>query len=107
MRAGTIHEKTSMKLCLMVTLAALAAGGSAFAQQPGPGAGAGAGPPPEVVAAREAVRAACAADFKTLCDGKQGHERMMCLRDNADKASQPCKDAMAKMPARQPRRPAA
>lgn len=91
-----------MKLSLLVTLAALAVGGSAVAQQPGPGAG----PSPEVVAAREAVRAACAADFKTLCDGKQGREMMMCLRDNADKTSQPCKDAMAKMPARQPRPPA-
>jgi hypothetical protein len=87
-----------MKLSLLVTLAALAVGGSAAAQQPGPS--------PDVIAAREAVRAACAADFKTLCDGKQGREMMMCLRDNADKASQPCKDAMAKMPARQPRPPA-
>jgi multidrug efflux system membrane fusion protein len=93
-----------MKLSLLVTLAALAVGGSALAQQPGPGTGAGLSP--DVIAAREAMRAACAADFKTLCDGKQGREMMMCLRDNADRASQPCRDAMAKMPPRQPRPPA-
>ncbi|MDB5444527.1 MAG: hypothetical protein JWP73_2903 [Phenylobacterium sp.] len=93
-----------MKLSLLVTLAALAAGGSALAQEPGPGGGGGLSP--EVRAAREAVRTACAADFKTFCDGKQGREMMMCLRDNADKTSQPCKDAMAKMPPRQPRPPA-
>jgi hypothetical protein len=44
------------------------------------------------------MQQACAADMKTLCDGKEGREAMMCLvRDNADKASQPCKDAIAKM----------
>lgn len=93
-----------MKLIVLATLAALAVGGSAFAQEPAPGAGAG--PSPDIMAARQAMRAACAADFKTLCEGKQGAEAMMCLRDNADKTSQPCKDAMAKMPRRQPRPPA-
>ena len=87
-----------MKLSIMVTLAALAVGGSALAQQPAPGGGGGQSP--EVVAARQAMRAACAADFKTLCDGKEGREAFMCLRQNADKASAGCKDAMSKMPAR-------
>ncbi len=41
---------------------------------------------------------ACAADMKTLCGDKTGREQMMCMmRDNADKVSQPCKDAMAKV----------
>ena len=84
-----------MKLRIAITLAALAVAGSAFAQPP---AGGGGGTPsPEMQAARKAVMESCAADQKTLCDGKTGRESMMCLRDNADKVSAPCKDAMAKM----------
>lgn len=85
-----------MKLQILTALAALAVAGAAVAQ---PGPGGGGGPPsPEMQAARAAMREACAADMKTLCDGKEGREAMMCLmRDNADKASQPCKDAMTKM----------
>jgi hypothetical protein len=93
-----------MKLSILVSLAALAVSGSAFAQEPAPGGGAG--PSPEMMAARQAMRAACAADMKTLCDGKQGREMMMCMRENADKVSAPCKDAMAKMPRRGPPPPA-
>jgi hypothetical protein len=48
-------------------------------------------------AARAAMREACAADMQKLCEGKTGREGFMCLRENADKASQGCKDAMAKM----------
>ena len=85
-----------MKLSLAIGLAALAIGGPAFAQPPG-------GPPsPEMHAARQAMMQACSADLKTLCDGKQGREMMMCLRENEPKASQPCKDALAKLPRRQP-----
>jgi len=84
-----------MKLQIAITLAALAIGGSAFAQEP---AGGGRpAPTPEMQAARQAMRQACAADMKTLCDGKEGREAMMCMRDNAEKVSQPCKDAMMKM----------
>lgn len=87
-----------MKLHIAVALAAMAIGGSALAQEPP----AGGGPNPEMQAAQQAMRQACAADMKTLCDGKQGREAMMCMRDNAEKVSAPCKDAMAKMPRRQP-----
>jgi hypothetical protein len=85
-----------MKLRIAITLAALAVAGSAFAQPP---AGGGGGTPsPEMQAARKAVMESCAADQKTFCDGKTGRESMMCLmRDNVDKVSQPCKDAIAKM----------
>ena len=88
-----------MKLQLATMLGALALAGAAFAQQPPPpGPGGGPAPSPEMQAARQAMREACAADMKTLCDGKEGREAMMCLvRDNADKASQGCKDAIAKM----------
>jgi hypothetical protein len=86
-----------MKLRIAVTLAALALAGSAFAQPP---AGGGGGPSPEMQAARQAMMQACSADMKTLCADKTGREAFMCLRQNADKASQPCKDAMSKMPAR-------
>ena len=91
-----------MKLRIAITLAALAMAGSAFAQPP---AGGGT-PSPEMQAARQAVAQACAADMKTLCDGKAaGRETFMCLRENADKASGACKAAMAKMP-RRPQPPA-
>jgi len=86
-----------MKLTVLLSLGALAVSGAAFAQAP---AGGGQAPSPEMQAAREAMRAACAADFKTLCDGKEGREAFMCLRENAEKASPACKDAMSKMPAR-------
>ena len=83
-----------MKLQILTTLAALAVAGAAFAQQPAPS--------PEMQAAREAMTKACAADMKTLCDGKMGREMMMCMRENTEKVSAPCKDAMSKMPRRQP-----
>jgi hypothetical protein len=92
-----------MKLQLAAAVAALAFAGAALAQPPA-GGGGGQAPSPEMQAARQAVQQSCAADMKTLCDGKQGREAMMCMRDNSDKASQPCKDAMAKMMAA--RRPA-
>ncbi|HEV7386107.1 MAG TPA: efflux RND transporter periplasmic adaptor subunit, partial [Phenylobacterium sp.] len=38
---------------------------------------------------------ACAADMKKLCNGKQGREATMCLRQNQAKASPECKAAMA------------
>ena len=81
-----------MKLKILIALGVLAAGGAAFAQQPGGGAG-GATPDP-----RQAMRQACAADFKTLCDGKDGREAFMCLRENIEKASPACKDAVSKLP---------
>ncbi len=88
-----------MKLKSIALLAALAAA-PVFAQAPP----AGGGPSPEVRAALEAMRTACANDQKTLCDGKQGREVNQCLRANTDKLSAGCKDAMAKMP--RPQRPA-
>ena len=99
---------------LMVAAALAAAGASAVLAQDtppagGPGGGPSGGmggPSPEMRAARQAMIQACSADAKTLCEGKQGHEMMMCMRGNADKVSQPCKDAMAKMPHRGPPPPA-
>ncbi|THD80544.1 MAG: hypothetical protein E7812_07380 [Phenylobacterium sp.] len=84
-----------LKLKLLIVAGALAATTSAFAQPAG--GGGGAGQSPEMQAARTAMREACAADLKGLCDGKQGRDAMMCLRDNADKVGGGCKDAMAKM----------
>ncbi len=84
-----------MKLQIIAAIAALAFAGAASAQQPGGGGGGGASP--EMQAARQAMMQACATDAKSLCADKQGREMLMCLRDNAEKTSQPCKDAMAKM----------
>jgi len=86
-----------MKLHIAITVAALAMASASFAQQPAPGGGGGAGVSPEVQAARAAMREACAADMQKLCADKQGREAFMCLRENADKVSQGCKDAQAKM----------
>jgi hypothetical protein len=86
-----------MKLTIAIAVAALTIAGGAFAQPAG-GGGGGQAPSPEMQAARKAMTEACAADMKSLCDGKEGREAMMCLiRDNRDKASKPCQDAMAKM----------
>ena len=93
-----------MKLQILALVGALSLAG-AVAAQPPPGGGPGGPPSPEMQAARQAARAACAADMQSLCAGKEGREAMMCLRDNADKASQGCKDAMAKMRAMAPPRP--
>jgi len=95
-----------MKLTPLIILATMAMGTAALAQDPPTPGGDRPPPSPEMQAARKAVMESCAADMKTLCDGKQGREAMMCMRDNADKVSSPCKDAMAKMmAARQAARP--
>jgi hypothetical protein len=86
-----------MKLQFAAALAAIAFAGAAFAQPPGGGGGGGAGASPEMQAAMQNMRQACAADMKSLCDGKEGREGMMCLRENAAKASDGCKDAMMKL----------
>ncbi len=85
-----------MKTIVFAAAAALFAAGAAYAQDGGPPPGGG--PSPEMRALFQSVRDACANDMKTLCADKQGREAMMCMRQNADKASQPCKDAMSKLP---------
>ena len=91
-----------MKLQIAATLATLAMAGAALAPPP---AGAPA-PSPEMQAARQAMMLACAADQKTHCAFKTGRESLMCLRDNADQESAPCKDAMANMRAARQAAPA-
>lgn len=70
------------------------------AAQGGGGGGGGFTPSPEFAAARQALMQACGADMKKLCPGQEGREAFMCLRQNTDKASGACKDALAKMPRR-------
>ena len=74
------------EIAMKLTLA-----GAALAQPP---AGA---PTPAMQAARQAMMESCAADMKTLCDGKTGREALMCIRENNEKVSSPCKDALAKI----------
>jgi hypothetical protein len=91
--------RTDMRLMMLTFAATLAASAAAYAQEGGPPpGGGGGGPSPEMRALFQQARAACANDMKTLCGDKQGREAMMCLRQNSDKTSQPCKDAMAKLP---------
>ncbi len=87
-----------MKIKSVLLIAALVVGECALAQAPNV--------PPEVQAAREAVRKACASDMQSLCADKQGREAMQCLRTNSDKLSADCKDALAKLPRRPPPPPA-
>jgi hypothetical protein len=54
-------------------------------------------PSPQEQAARNAVRQSCATDIQSLCADKKGHEAMVCLRNNPDKVSAGCKDAMSKL----------
>jgi len=63
-------------------------------------AGRGFAPSPEMMAARQAMRQACAGDMQTLCPGQEGREAVMCLRQNAAKADAACQAALAKMPHR-------
>jgi len=76
-----------------------AGGGAAGAGAAGGSTGGGT-PSPEMAAARAAMVQACGADMKKICPGQEGREAFMCLRENTDKASAACKDAMAKMPHR-------
>jgi hypothetical protein len=80
-----------MKLHTLVLLAAAMVAPSVFAQAPP-------APSPEAQAARDAVTKACANE--SACTGKTGREMFQCLRTNTDKLSAPCKDALAKLPAR-------
>ena len=90
-----------MKLMPMIVLAALSVGTAAFAQDTARPA-----PTPEMQAARKAVMESCAADRQTLCSGKEGRDAMACMRENAEKLSAPCKDAMTKMRAARQAEPA-
>jgi Cysteine rich repeat len=81
---------------LFIATGALLAAPFVLAQAPG------GGPPPEVQAAIAAVRTACESDTKQYCADKQGREVFQCLRENSDKVSAGCKDALAKLPARRP-----
>ncbi len=74
-----------MKLAILA-FAAMALAAPAFAQAPAM--------TPAMQAARQTVMTQCAGDMKTYCDGKTGREMMMCMRENADKASDGCKSAM-------------
>jgi len=78
-----------------------AAGGQGGGGQSG-GGGGGFQMPPEMAAARDAMRKACDADTKKLCPGLEGREAFMCLRQNEDKQSAGCKAATAKMRAMRP-----
>ncbi len=83
-------KRATMILASALAASALLAAAAAQAQPPAPS--------PELQAARDAVRKACAEDSKALCGDKQGREMMQCMRANSDKLSAGCKDAMAKLP---------
>jgi hypothetical protein len=82
-----------MKLRTVFVMAALASAGVLQAQDQS-------APSSDRRAAVAAVRKACANDIQSLCADKQGRAVFACLRDNNDKVSADCKDAMAKMPRR-------
>ena len=80
-------------------------GASAGASPAGGSGGSGGGgftPSPEMAAARDAMRKACAADNAKLCPGLEGRDMFMCLRQNDDKLSAGCKAASAKVRALRP-----
>ena len=82
-----------MKLRTLILLGAALAAPVLYAQAPP-------APSPEMQAARDAVTKQCANE--AACTGKTGREMFQCLRTNTDKLSAPCKDALAKLPARPP-----
>lgn len=75
--------KTTIVSMTMVAMLAVAAGG-AFAQNLS-------------TAQLQALRSACASDVRAVCPGVQpgGGRILACVQANADKISQPCKDAIA------------
>ena len=86
--------------CQAALSAPRGSGGSGGGESAG-GGGVGGTASPEMTAARQAMAQACGADMKKLCPGQEGREAFMCLRQNGDKASTACKDAMAKARGRQ------
>ncbi len=48
----------------------------------------------DLSSARREARQVCVADLRSFCDGKRGRERGDCLRDNQEKFSSACRDAM-------------
>ena len=82
---------------------------SPLAVQSVPGGGERMPATPEVRAARQAMRASCAADMASLCadapppaaggaqPGEQARGRMQCLRAHAAQLSTPCRQALLAM----------
>jgi hypothetical protein len=87
-----------MKFRTLILLGAAMAAPVLYAQAPP-------APSPEIQAARDAVNKACANE--AACTGKTGREMFQCLRTNTDTLSAPCKEALAKLPARPPAAPPA
>ncbi len=77
-------------------------GGAASSSNSSGGGGGGFAPSPEMAAARDAMKKACAADNAKLCPGVEGRDLFMCMRQNEDKQSAACKASMAKMRALRP-----
>ena len=82
-------------IAIVLGAVALSVAGAAAQDQPPPGG------------AFAAVHAACEKDVQTFCGDTQPRtpERMKCMRDKRDKFSQPCKDALAKLPQNMPPKP--
>lgn len=55
-------------------------------------------PSPAMLAARQALRAACADDMQKLCPGLEGRDAFQCLRENESQLSGACQAARAKVP---------
>ena len=80
-----------MNSTVMILAASLLAAAATAPAQTAP-------PSPTLQTARASMHQVCAADQKSLCDGKQGKAMFQCLRQNNDKLSAGCKSALAKMP---------
>lgn len=77
----------------LAAAAVLLAAASAASAQPAPGQT----PSPAMQAARAKMMEQCGADMKKFCDGKEGQERGMCMREHAAEMSDGCKAAMQEM----------
>ena len=81
-----------MKLALLAVAAALVAAPAAFAQDSAPAGG----PSPAMREAMTKVREQCATDMQTYCASATDRQsRMQCMRENADKLSQGCRQALS------------
>jgi len=82
-----------MKLPSAMLIVALVTAQFAQAQTPAP-----AQPPSDRQAVAKAVKEACKEQAMQICPGQRGRAALACLRDNSDKLTPSCKDAVAKVP---------
>ncbi|RWH82171.1 MAG: hypothetical protein EOQ86_09370 [Mesorhizobium sp.] len=53
--------------------------------------------PPEPETTVRILQQTCEADIRAICTGKRGDDAIVCIRENAERVSAPCKEVITKM----------